>query len=758
MRTYTGTRPLLAASTALGALSIATAAQAQDRTAGASPDDQIIVVTAERREQALTDVPQSVTVVSEATLERQQATSFLDYAELIPGLSLTQTNPGESRVILRGINTGSVGSTIAIYVDDTPFGSSSSLGNAAILAGDFDPFDVTRIEVVRGPQGTLYGSNALGGVLRFITNPPRLGVFEARAQGGVENVDEGGFGWSGNALVNVPLGDGVAVRASGYYRRSPGYIDATGRTGEDINDADIYGGRVSVLFEPTETLSVRLTAIAQNIRADSASSFDVNVATLEPVGANGRRTRVEFFPDANNVDYRLYNGTLNWDFGFATLTSVTSFGRLEQAQLTDNTFGVTPLLPLIALLYGSAVPLGLTQDADIDQEKFTQEVRLASQSPDSLEWLIGGYYTRETVNLFQQFLPFELPTQQFRPRALLGRPEFLTAALDSIYKEYAGFANVTWHITPRWDVSAGGRYSHNEQNSVQITDGGFQVLQGLPAPLQISGQSSESVFTWSLSTRFEVSDQTSFYARVAKGYRPGGPNVVPPGAGPDFPAQFSADTLISYELGVRAQTVDRSFAIDASIYYLDWNDILIFGSFPSAIGPVGANDNGGGARSYGAEVSATLRPIRGLTVQLNGAYNNAKLTDDTPLVTGGLDGDELPYSPELTANASVDYQWELAGGATAFVGGDVRLVGEQAGDFSAAYRLTFGRQLEIPSYEVVDLRAGVAFRNFTVTAYARNIADSGGFVALGGFGARPGGLAGTVIRPRTIGLTVGADF
>ena len=760
-----------ASAAALIAIGAAGAAHAQDEapvaeTATTPDDDDVIYVTAQRRSQLLIDVPQSVSAVGEATLERQQADSFLEYAPLVPGLSIEQSTPGESRVILRGVNTGSVGSTVGIYVDETPFGSSTSLGNAAVLAGDFDTFDLARVEVVRGPQGTLYGSNALGGVLKFVTNAPDPSGFEARVQGGLESVQDGGLGWSGNAMVNVPLGDTIAVRGSGFYRHNPGYIDRIGLPGEDVNESDSYGGRVSLLFEPTDALSVRLTALAQNIRVDSASSFDADAATLEPIDVDpatgaaigDRLVRTEFFPVVNEVDYRLYNGTINWDLGFGTLTSATSYGTLDQLQLIDNSAALGPTISgIYSAFAGITEPLGIFLDAQIDQEKFTQEIRLASPDSDRFEWLVGAYYTNESVAINQFFRIFEIDTLVIRDPALLGQAEFLFAQLESDYEEIAGFANLTWHVTDQFALSAGGRYSENEQSSSQIIDGAFPLLTGGTPGQLLIGDSDEGVFTWSLSALYEASDTTSLYARVAKGYRPGGPNVVPPGAGPDFPFQFVADTLISYEAGIRTQTADRVFAIDASAYFLDWSNILVFAAFPTAVGDVGANANGQGARSFGFEATASIRPTRGLSIVINAAANHSELTDDTPPVTGGFDGDRLPFSPKFSGNISADYEWGLSGNAIAFVGGNLRMVSQQAAGFDSTFLATFGRQPQIPGYEAIDLRAGVELERFTVTAFVRNLTDSGGLTSLGAF--TPGlAISASAIRPRTFGVTVGANF
>src|SRR3569623_2172427 len=252
---------------------------------GAQVIDGDVVVTAQHREQTLAEVPQSISVVSSATLERQAAIKFEDYAQLVPSLPLTQENPGETRLVLRGINTGSVGSTVAVYVADVPIGSSGSLSNGGILAGDFDTFDVQRVEVLRGPQGTLYGSNSLGGVLKFVTATPSTDKLAVRGQAGNETTQGGEASYSGNAMVNVPLGDTLAFRASGFYHKLGGYIDAVGRTASNVNDAESYGGRASLLFKPTNELSIRLTGLIQNINDGSPSNYEVDPLTYQPGNA-----------------------------------------------------------------------------------------------------------------------------------------------------------------------------------------------------------------------------------------------------------------------------------------------------------------------------------------------------------------------------------------------------------------------------------------------------------------------------------------
>ena len=785
-------RNALLVSTAFVAIVIPGAAVAQDQTGAAAAtaasqeaaaatqegEGRDIIVTAQRRVQVLADVPQSISVVGEETLERQAARSFMDYAPLVPGLTLTQENPGETRLILRGVNTGSVGSSVATYVDDTPFGASGSLSNAAILAGDFDTFDVERIEVLRGPQGTLYGANALSGVLKFVTARPRTDRLEVRGQLGIEATRYGEMSYLGNAAVNIPLGDTVAFRASGFYRDTGGYIDAPVRDADDVNGNKSYGGRASLLFEPTDDLSIRLFALLQKIKTDSPSTFQADPETLEPVDpitglevGEDDRTRYERIGEFNELDYQLYAGTVDYDFGFAKLTSVTSYSEQTRNELSD-TSTIEGTRGLANAIYAPTAPgtVGLSFENDVEVEKFTQEVRLQSPDSDRFEWLVGGYYTDEKTALIQEFFPFTLATQEFLPTAGTFGPfvfdRFVFANIDADYKEYAAFASATFKFNDRFDLTAGGRYSHNKQDSVQ------QVTQlGMGAPQ--FGDSSEGVFTWSISPRFEFNDHVSAYARVAKGYRPGGPNFIPAGAPAGFPSEFQSDTLVSYELGLRAETSDRKAALDASVYYLDWDDILILSTAQSAAGPVGVNSNGGAARTMGFELTGTFRPLRGLNIVANAAYVDAELRDDTIPpegglnLVGGLKGDTLPYAPKFSSNLSVDYEWSLNDHVDAYVGGNVRFVGDQVAGFSTAYRAAFDSRIEIDSYTTMDLRAGADFGRFSVQAYVRNLFDTYGVVSAGGFPfSVPPSLGGTgipllnvgTIRPRTFGLTIGAEL
>lgn len=738
-------------------------ALAQDADQGASSQanaaSEEIIVTAQKRDEALIDVPQSVTVVSGAVLEQQQATNFQDYLKLVPGLQVDQSTPGQSRLILRGLNTGGVASTVAVYVDETPFGSSTALVNGGVLAGDFDTFDIARVEVLRGPQGTLYGANSLGGLLKFVTNAPDPTKFEARARAGIEDTKGGDMSYRGDAMVNIPLGSTLALRATGFYNRQGGFIDSIGTTATDafgftltsdvasnINDSKSYGGRASLLFKPSDVFDIRLTADLQNIRADAPSVVESDPETLKTL--YGRPTQSQFAEEFRNIDYRVYNALLNYDFGFASLTASSSYATQKQTFRDDATFNLSGIVR--ALLGAPANEFYLDQRTN--NRKYTEEVRLTSAKNDTFEWLVGVYYNDEKGLVDQHFAAAEPGTT-----TLISFPFQLgDVSLDSRYKEYAGFANATLHLGERFDLDFGGRYSHNKQHAAQTAAG---VLAG-NVPINSDLRSSDNAFTYAVAPKFKLSDRASIYARVAKGYRPGGPNAIAPNAPPDTPVSFKPDTVTSYEAGFKGETADRVLSFDLAVYHLDWKNIVLL----TVVNNFGVNINGSNAKSDGVEFTATLRPTAGLVMSANGAYTKARLTGDAPAQVGGLKGDRLPFTPPYSLSLNADYDWLVGAGAKAFVGGSLRALSKQSADFDADFRAANGRQRQVPAYDVVDLRAGVDFGRFEVQAFVRNLTDASGRTSTGaltsnGLPVSPNGALETgVIRPRTIGLSVNAGF
>jgi outer membrane receptor protein involved in Fe transport len=753
------------------------AAGAQDTAPPADADDpskppgfrEEVVVTAQKRTEAVADIPASVTVVGGQLLEQQRADDFQDLVPLVPGLSISTARPGVTRITLRGINTGGVASTVGVYFDDVPFGSSTGLANGSIVSGDFDTYDLARIEVLRGPQGTLYGASSVGGVMKYIPNRPNPDRFEARLTGSVETVDNGDPGYNLTGLVNVPVGDKVAIRASGFYRFDSGFIDSIGNNPvpsltnpainvidgtlveNGLNSIDRFGGRFAALIKASDRFSVNLAAQLQDLDSDASSTVDADPATLEPLNSTPVQSRYQ--SEFNDTKYRVYSATADWDFGAASLESITSFGAFESDFHTDlaiatNLTGGPPLASLVTLLFGNAQtrPLSAILPQTTSTDKFTQELRIVSRESESLDWLVGGYYTDEDSAIEQKILAVEAETET----VAAGVPTLADLSLDSTYRELAAFANATWHVTPRLDLAFGGRISHNEQKASQLSDG--PLVGGSTRYDDV--ESSESPFTYSFAPRFETGSNSSIYGRIATGFRPGGPNVLPPAAPPTVPRTYDSDRLTSYELGLKVGggPADK-FSVEFSGFYLDWEDVQLF----LVVNNFGINGNGGTAVSKGFELATSVYPASGLALSLNAAYTDAKLTEDTSPTVGGMDGDPLPYVPEWSFGINADYEWTLTGNTRAYVGGSLGYTGERTVQFNN--RAPDGSIRQADSYVTLNLRAGAYLGRWAVELYGKNLTNDLGVTTINTPGPLPNGALGLgLTRPRSIGVSVSTRF
>jgi len=763
---------LLAVPPAWAQETAASPAQEQEPAADDAPKPpkfrEEVTVTAQKRTEAVQDVPASVTVVSGQFMEQQRADDFQDLVPLVPGLSTSTGRPGVTRITLRGVNTGGVASTIGIYLDDVPFGSSTGLANGAIVSGDFDTFDLARVEVLRGPQGTLYGASSLGGVIKYVPNRPSSERFEARLMGSVEAVDNGDPGYALTGLVNAPLGDKAAFRGSGFYRFDSGFIDSIGnnpiasltnpslnvidgtRVEDGLNSLDRFGGRLALLFKPSDKFTVNLAAQVQNLETGATSTVDADPETLEPLNSDPVQSRYQ--AEFDNTKYRVFSATADWDFSAASLQSITSFGRFESdfhsdLAIASSLTGGPPLSSLVTFLFGDAAsrPLSTILPQTTGTDKFTQELRLVSAKNEKFEWLVGGYYTDEDSAIQQKILAVEAGTDT----TAAGIPELADLSLDSTYEEIAGFANATWHAAERFDLALGGRLSHNTQVASQLADG--VLVGGLTRFDDV--ESSESPFTFSVAPRYEIGKNASVYGRVATGFRPGGPNVLPPGAPADIPRAYDSDRLTNYELGLKTGGPADKFSLDLSAFYLDWQDVQLF----LVVNNFGINGNGGTAESKGLEFAASLYPTSGLTLSANGAYTKAELTQDTDPIVGGEEGDPLPYVPEWSFGLNADYEWTLTGTTRASVGGSLGYTGERTADFGN--RTSDGRIRQLDGYATLNLRAGAYLGRWSVELYAKNLTNERGVTVISAPGALPNGAIGLgLVRPRTIGVSVATRF
>ena len=424
---------------------------------------------------------------------------------------------------------------------------------------------------------------------------------------------------------------------------------------------------------------------------------------------------------------------------------------------------MTSLLPLVPPPppAGATATAGLSETTSTSIKKWTQEFRLASSSAQTLEWQLGAFYTHESSSLDQTLPVFYIPTQVDVPLPQsMGGPSLENSSLEALYREWAAFAQFTYHFSPQWDLAFGGRWSENKQSANESLNGVLPTLQGTPEQLT-SGESSDTDFTYSIAPRWHVSSDTMVYGRIATGYRPGGPNDLPLNAPPSVPRTYQSDQTTNYELGVRTDQLDKRLSVDVAAFLIDWKKIQVFEEvLVAGSPPFGINANGGTARSKGLEWTLAATPLTGLTFTLTGAYVDAYLTSPAT-DAGGNTGDQLPYVPKWSTSLDGAYTWRAFSDFNAFAGATWIYTGSRFNDFTAtqgAAGFLPNPRPELPSYNTVNLRAGLQNGRWTFELYAKNVGDTRGigyYVAT----ATPNyGGAVNYVLPRTLGALVTARF
>jgi iron complex outermembrane receptor protein len=693
---------------------------------------QEVVVTAQKRTESSLNVPMSMTALSGDQLARSQSFRLQDFVETVPGLQFVSYG-STSLLVIRGISVGdsTISSPVATYIDETPYSSEGNFAGSTRLSPNIDTFDLTRIEVLRGPQGTLYGANALGGLLKYVTNAPDPKAFASTVESGVNSVDGGGTGYDFHGMVNIPLGDKAALRVVGYDDYYPGYIDDPSRGLEGINSSRTYGGRVSLLLAPTDKVSVRATALYQNTGASDINYEDVNPNTLTPI--YGPLIHESLLAQPFHAIDQLYNLTVNWDLGFAKLISSSSYADYQLYDLVDYTKAYGGFVSsLLGAPYGVAYPNAVSEKA------YTQEIRLSSRDEDTLQWQIGGFFTDQLAHNTATLFPASLSTGQ----VLYNFPTNIGSFVYTPdYREYAVFANADYKLTPTFDMAVGGRYSTIKQSFDQSSSG---ILRGP----DFSTSSSQGVFTYSTDLRWHPAPGIMTYARIASGFVPGGPNDV---IATGIPESYGSSTTTNYEAGFKANVLDNRVAFEVSAFDIEWRNIQV----AAVIDGEGTITNGGSARSDGVEWSVSYVPARGLTFNWNGSYTDARLTQATPASVGGEAGDRLPYAPLWQTSASANYEHILIGDYKGFVGGTWRFNGNRYADFT-----TSGTRQIMPSYYIVDFRAGVQAKRWRADLYVKNVANKAAITFLYGevLGSASGPQAAGIYQPRTVGAEITANF
>lgn len=731
--------------------------------AAPTPGLDEIVVTATKRDEKLHDVAMSISAVSGDDLARRQELSLTDFAAQVPGLSIESVDPQRNRIILRGQNVGGAGATVATTVDDIPFFMSGSQSNGQFFSADVDTYDLQRVEVLRGPQGTLYGASAEGGLIKYVTNLPNVNAYEGAVSVGGEGVDGGQWAGSAKGLVNVPFwGNKAALRINAVEEGIPGWIDNSVTGQNNVNHGDKYSLRASLLVNPTSDLTVRATAFNQGLSVRGDNNVQVVGASLTPMTPPPNQfdlvhgfTNGTAGPHIIHDDLSYYALHLEYDLKVATLMSATSYGQITKKFTGDETN--LPIAPGVSLAdyLGGAVygePVVIFNDQVEYLHKFNEELRLTSNVGNTLlgnpfEWQVGGFFTHETTGLYQLFNAFSAAN----PGPILAPPPG-GDNLPADYQETAEFADFTYHFSKAFDIELGGRNTSTKQRSQVYTF--CCLLIGSADTTYDPIYTSQTNQTWSVAPRWHVNDDLLFYVRVATGFSPGGPNS--PSSALANPPPYREDSTRNYELGVRADLFDKRFTIDFDVFDVKWKDVQIQDILQTPTGPISINGNGGSAESKGMEWTFQWRPLDGLSLGLLGAYTNAKLTTDAA-VLGGFSGDQLPYVPALTSTLNVDYTMHAFGDYSAFVGSSWSYTGTRYTSFSSSTTVNESH-VKLPTYNTLQLRAGLNNSRYSVELFGSNLTNARGITEyLNANGQNQTGLA-AVIRPRTIGIELGAKF
>jgi iron complex outermembrane receptor protein len=723
----------------LASLAAVFSASAQEVTPSSSSLDEV-VVTAQKKSERLQDVPVPVTVLNANDLAINNQVLLRDYYATVPGFNVTPNYVATQNLSIRGITTGGSSTpTVGVTIDDVPFGASA--GPHANHVPDIDPGDLARIEILRGPQGTLYGADSMGGLVKFVTIDPSTDAYTGRIEGGTSYVYNGAEpGFNLRASANIPLTDALAVRVSGFTRQDPGYIDNPVLHSNGVNEERADGGRLSALWQASNNISLKLSALFQQIKPEGLDEVDVpTTGHPQTTGLQGLQQNSISGVGSQDTTIQAYSATLKANLGAIELTSLTGYNRVKETDSLDwgfafgadiqNAFGV------------NGVPYSEFDDFD----KVTQEIRLSGSLWNGVDWLLGGFYTHENDQG-----GFHVDAQNTATGAIVGQFWNKFQNEPDTFQEYAPFADLTYHFTDRFEVQLGARESYIQRTLQETFQTGVYTSEVLHKPAPVIGPHTDysaNAFTYLATPQFKISPDIMVYARLASGYRPGTPNLPTLGV----PRESNADKTKNYEIGAKGDFLDHKLSIDASVYYIDWTDIQI-----TLIDPTTHyvyNTNGSGAKSEGVEFDVTVRPLDGLKVDAWVVYDDAALTQAFPSQSPiyGVPGNRLPLASRFSGNLSAEQDFRITSAMTAFIGGMASYVGDRTGVFTA----TPLRQ-DFPSYTKTDLRTGLRYDDWTVNVFANNVADVRGLVNGGiGYFYVP---ARIYITPRTIGVNVVKTF
>lgn len=762
---------------------------AQDGQGEPAAGDEIIV-TANKREENLQDVPLAITAIGTQKLEQLQVTDFDDYARYLPSLSYQTAGPGFSNVYFRGVASGENANhsasqpSVGTYLDEQPITTIQG-------ALDVHIFDIARVEALAGPQGTLYGSSSQAGTIRIITNKPDTSGFYGEANAEVNSVAHGGEGYIGEAFINAPLSESMAVRVVGWYKKDAGYIDnvlgsytfpSSGITfsnapfvEKDYNDVETYGGRAALKIDLDDNWTVTPQIMGQKQKSNGFFAQESGLAPLQVEQYNPEFVNDRWYQAALTIEGKLGN----WDVTYAG--AYLNRKQDYQSDYVEYAYFYDALAGYGAYFYDNAGNLVNPNQYIVSRDRFTKqshELRFSSPADARVRFVGGVFYQRQTHNIEQNYIIDNIADSITVPGTASNI--WLTKQFR-VDRDYAAFGELTADVTAKLSATMGARIYQYDNSLVGFFGysagfGSTGVRQCFAGPIvagspctNLDKRTKGTDFLHKLNLTYKFTPDAMVYATHSRGYRPGGINrrgSLPP---------YKPDFVDNWELGFKTAWANNSIRFNAAIYQLDWTDIQL-----SFLGANGLTEirSAGDARIRGAEFDLFWRPAPGLTFSAGGAYNDAQIVRDFCNVATTLKtcpagnaqlapaGTRLPITARFKGNIVGRYETDLAGMKGHFQAGLV-YEGPRTSDLRLEQRDIVG---SLPAYTTVDLSAGIEGTHWSAEVFVRNLFDKLGEVGKGiqcgenicgdpdGVTAVGGKIYTYVTQPRTIGLKVGTKF
>jgi outer membrane receptor protein involved in Fe transport len=680
-----------------------------------------VVVTATKRETSLQDTALSVGVLSGQELIDAGVRDIHDYWRQIPSLVVSDQAFGGDRIVIRGLGEEPIGITesmSALYLDETPINQADGLFT---LSPSFELVDIERVEVLRGPQGTLFGANAMGGAVRLLTRQPELGTQYGSIDGNVSFTDHGGTNYGGNIVWNTPAGDQAALRVVAWYQDNDGWIDSIGPiTADNINTHKVAGGRFAMGWEASERFSLTLKVQYQDSERGGFNGVD-------PIGkpdigllTEGDYQIVQFSESFRNEEASIASLTLDYDTGWGDWTAITSWLDFEvsmQADLHEEAR---------YLFFGFYAPA--FTNVDYDQEAVMQEIRVASKPGSTLQWLAGLFYLDQDVPRFE--------TISWTDNPLPVNTDILLQD-DVLYtREDLGlFGELSWDFAEAWSATIGARW-------YDVSKTYSSTFTGLPTgfqPVVTQSRHGEDGVTPKASLAWQFREGAMLYALASQGYRAGGANTALAVNVCGAPGSYESDDLWNYEIGLKSLWQDGRMQLNVTLYTIDWSDAQ------TEVSPPGCNNvyivNAGQAQSDGVEFESVWLASEDWELRLVAGYNDSRVTQAVP-GSGIASGTSMPLIPDWTA-AATSTNYFPVGKYEGFFRADWQYTGKSQTSLFAS------RNVEQDAYNLFNLRLGIENEAWRATIFADNVFDEhaslvccrqdGGYVTVSDEPSRPAG-------------------